>query len=208
MIHVVICGDEMVGKTSLLTRFENNGFPQTYHPTIAIDFKQIHTRNAHFRICDTSGKTKYEQVVSNQFKEALVILFVFDLSNPDSLESVTKRWLRLAQWEERQRGNVFGYLIGNKIDLNKEEIDCDPICQAHRLTYIKTSALTGEGVYDMFIRIGDTVNTRHNKLLSEGVIGLLSDNNMKILEFDDILDDGVETRKGCCCCKKKAFIKV
>ncbi len=208
MIRLILCGDESVGKTSILSRFENNNCPQQYYPTIAIDFKQFHTKNAHFHICDTSGKSKHEQIVTNQFKDVHVILFVFDLQNEDTLESILLRWMKLSLWDKRV--DTFGYLVGNKSDIkgeNKDDIYFE-FAKKNNLTFVKTSALNGDGVYDLFIQIGDIVNTRNNKLLSEGKPGLFT----VLSKFEDLLvleeDEDETTKKGCCCRRRNKFSKI
>ena len=209
---MVVCGDETVGKTSILSRFESNVFSENCQPTIAIDFKQIHTRNYHFRICDTSGKTKFEQVVSNQFK-GLVHVVVFVFSNEDSLESIVTRWFKLSNWSGASGKNVIGFLVQTKSDLKLLQQDDDIIqsfAKTHNLHFVKVSSKTGEGVFDLFSDIGDRVMALHNELLATGhLTGLFKEKEGKeTFMIEDEEEEEQEKKRSCCCRRKKSFVQI
>jgi GTPase SAR1 family protein len=41
IFKILIIGDMFVGKTSIMFRFTENNFQETYKPTIPIDFKSV-----------------------------------------------------------------------------------------------------------------------------------------------------------------------
>ena len=215
MINVVVCGDEAVGKTCIILRFESNSFTENCQPTIAVDFKQIHTRNYHYRICDTSGKTKFEQVVSNQFKGVDVHAVVFVFSNEESLESIVTRWFKLSNWTARKQ--VTGFLVQTKSDILKEDDDKDIIqsfAKTHNLHLAKVSSKTGEGVFDLFSEIGNRVMARHNELLATGHLQGLFKKEQEVERETFMIEEEEEEeengKESCCCfcCRKKSFVKI
>lgn len=212
---MVVCGDEAVGKTCIILRFESNSFTENCQPTIAVDFKQIRTRNYHYRICDTSGKTKFEQVVSNQFKGVEVHAVVFVFSNEESLESIVTRWFKLSNWTARKQ--VTGFLVQTKSDILKEDDDKDIIqsfAKTHNLHFVKVSSKTGEGVFDLFSDIGDRVMALHNELLANGhLTGLFKEEEKEKETFMIEEEEEEEEKNGkqscCCCCRRKtSFVKI
>jgi small GTP-binding protein len=201
MINVVLCGDESVGKTSLLARLEDERFHASYSPTVAIDFKQIHTRNAYFRVVDTSGARRFEQVVTTNAKNTQIVVFVYDLNIPDSLHSIEKRWTNLVSWGVETKETRVGYLVGTKMDLpngiTDDEIDI--IANRFNLIVAKTSAKTGFGVYDLFNAMGET--TKSDMMVLNPLDVEYDASSSSSGEGEDVVKTS-----GCCCRRK--FTKI
>jgi small GTP-binding protein len=217
MLNVLLCGDEMCGKSSIVKRLEDSSYTEQYEPTIAVDFKQLYVKNITFQICDTSGKSRFEQIVANRASFAHIIIFVFDISNFSSFESIESRWLKLVLWDERKsKSGCFGYLIATKSDL-KSNVNDDVIndfCNTHSLKYFKMSSLHNEGVQTGFTTILERALDHHVKEVREGRVGILKQQQFDESLLNDGLDDYVKTSKHrcrccfCCCCKKKSFILI
>lgn len=168
IIKVLVIGDSTVGKTSLMDLYVNGECDTTYKATIGISLltKELQISKSLsllFQIFDMSGlrslakvrKTYYTQLISSQNESGnvhSVVLVIFDSSQEHSLEN-TKYWL-----EESRRfidnSKVPYYLLANKIDLveNREDIrsKAESLAAQYNCTYIETSAITGEGLDEIF----------------------------------------------------------
>lgn len=151
-----VIGDSSVGKTSLLDKFVRNKFSDSHVSTIGFDYecKVIDATDMHgnpcrvsIRLWDTAGQERYRSVVKLYLRDAVCVLAVFDLANRESFNNISS-WL-----EEINRTSLL-YLIGNKSD--KEAERQVPYNEAkffaieNNMTYIETSAKTGEGVEEVF----------------------------------------------------------
>jgi small GTP-binding protein len=151
MLKVVFLGDTNVGKTSLLNCLNGNPFAMTT-PTIGAGASRttqiVDDREWTFVLWDTAGQERYRSLVPMYLRGANYIFFVFDLSNPSSLEGLRK-WVDLARTHSPE---LFCILIGNKRDLHFE-VNLDEVREFEQeigaLGYFQVSARTGAGVCDL-----------------------------------------------------------
>lgn len=112
-------GNPGVGKTSFLTRFTDDKFLENYIPTIGVDFKfkmlKIDQKMVKLQIWDTAGQERYRSLCNIYYKGADFILLVFDLSDPESLESIVDEWLEeISVYCDPAKTTLL--LLGNKSD--------------------------------------------------------------------------------------------
>lgn len=118
VFKIVIVGNSSVGKSSLLMRFADDVFHETFLPTIGVDFK-IRTIEqggsiVKLQMWDTAGQEKFKTIVSAYYKGAQGILLVFDVTDPQSFVDV-KNWMNEA--DKFSNSEVVKVLVGNKCDL-------------------------------------------------------------------------------------------
>ena len=115
---ILLIGDIEVGKTSILTKYFDNNAPEVIEPTMGIEFKtKIFERENNLiklQIWDTSGQEKFKSITQNYFRDADSLLYVFDVTNINSLISI-KNWLKMS--EKNNKKKFIKILIGNKTDL-------------------------------------------------------------------------------------------
>ena len=121
---ILLIGDVGVGKTSILTKYCNNYFPEEIEPTMGVEFKiKIIERDNNVKvklqIWDTSGQEKFKSITQNYFRDADALLYVFDVTNENGLKSV-ENWLKIPV--ENNKKNLIKILIGNKTDLKEGKI--------------------------------------------------------------------------------------
>jgi len=164
---LVIIGDGACGKTSLLSVFTLGYFPPNYVPTVFENYVtdcRVDGRSVQLALWDTAGQEDYERLRPLAYSKAHVILIGYAVDNPDSLENVTNKWVE----EARERcPNVPIILVGLKKDLREDDAAKEEMrkkslnfvqssaaeqvakqCGAKK--YLECSALTGEGVDDVF----------------------------------------------------------
>ncbi|KAL1925317.1 uncharacterized protein VTP21DRAFT_200 [Calcarisporiella thermophila] len=162
---LVIVGDGACGKTSLLMMFSLGYFPKEYIPTVfetyVTDVK-IDGKPVQLALWDTAGQEEYERLRPLSYSRADVILIAFTIGDPDSLENVTTKWI-----EEVNSAcpDVPVLLVGLKKDLRENPAAIQEMegrnfvsqregesvaQQIGARKYLECSALTGEGVDDVF----------------------------------------------------------
>ncbi|CAF1466495.1 unnamed protein product [Adineta ricciae] len=125
---ILLIGDSAVGKTSLMFRFADNKFTQTFTPTIGIDFKlktiYVRDKPVNLQLWDTAGQEKFFSIVRAYYRNADAVILVYDRTNASSFQSVA-RWMKTI--EENAPGDVFRVLVANKCDLH----DCLVVSNEH-----------------------------------------------------------------------------
>lgn len=96
---VIFVGDCEVGKTSLIRRFLSSKFDQLYKATCDVEFESIYFEilsvGYNVGIWDLSGEERYKIINTPYYKNANVIVAVFDLTKPSSMINAT-RWMKEA----------------------------------------------------------------------------------------------------------------
>jgi small GTP-binding protein len=151
LLKIVIAGDNNVGKTSLVRRFCKETFEEPRVVTIGVDFQtklvELPEGMVKLSIWDLAGQERFQVVREGFYRGSLVTALVYALDNPESLKS-------LASWYQEVKKSLPGQsfvVVGNKADLVEAE---DPLgmrlASILKVPYLRTSALTGEGVDELF----------------------------------------------------------
>ena len=78
LFKLVIIGNSGVGKSSLLLRFADDTFSDTYLTTIGVDFRfrtlPIDGKNVKLQIWDTAGQERFRTITSAYYKVHLFII--------------------------------------------------------------------------------------------------------------------------------------
>ncbi|MHA1234426.1 MAG: Rab family GTPase [Promethearchaeota archaeon] len=161
---IIICGDPSVGKSSLILRYTNNAFRRHYIPTLGVHVSdkifQIEESYIQLVLWDIAGQAKFETMRQQFYLGSDGIFLIFDLSKPNSLESVSN-WYYDIQNQLTDRPALTGYILGNKKDIvqplgSTSEKGYD-LASYLNLGYIETSALTGENVEYAFYTIAQSL---------------------------------------------------
>ncbi|EMG47209.1 Rho GTPase, putative [Candida maltosa Xu316] len=157
---LVIVGDGACGKTSLLYVFTLGEFPSEYHPTVFENYVtdcRIDGKPVQLALWDTAGQEEYERLRPLSYNNSHVILIAFSLDTPDSLDNARTKWVVEVK---KYCPNIPYVLCGLKKDLRIDESDRVNYVQFDMgqnmaniigaKKYLESSALTGEGVDDIF----------------------------------------------------------
>ena len=166
-IKCVVVGDGAVGKTSLLISFTTDSFPGEYIPTVFDNYSAnilFDGKPVNLGMWDTAGQEDYDRIRPLSYPGADVFLLCFSIANPTSYENVKSKWYpEVSHFSE----DIPIILVGTKQDLRKDIVTIErlkdqhqvPITRAEGLklkkeiravNYVECSALTQEGVRDVF----------------------------------------------------------
>jgi small GTP-binding protein len=116
---VLLIGDDKVGKTSMIDRFFDNKFHETYLQTIGCDFRKYEDNDLKMLIWDLAGAERFRSIVTSYFRGAAGIFVVYDISNRQSFENI-KGWMDSIDVYVSDKKEIKFVLVGNKTDLDKE----------------------------------------------------------------------------------------
>ena len=153
--QLLIIGNSIVGKTSILTKYTSKNYTENYLATVGLDFftkdETIDNKIIRIKIWDTAGQERYKAITKCFFQRAQGIIIVFDVTNKRSFDDL-KMWIDSINSQSKlteDLENMPIIIIGNKIDLPKRVIDKETalnFAKEQNLDYFETSAKTGEGI--------------------------------------------------------------
>ena len=168
-LKLIVVGNQGTGKSSILNRFVNETFDENYQATIGLDFHSknitIHDQDVRLIIYDTAGQEKFRSLIPMYIREAQIILFIYDISDEESFDSIPK-WVQ--QVNDVINKEVVFVLIGNKLDLesNRKVTFEEGKKLAEKSNYIfqEVSAKTGQNFEKLFeVQIFEAVYNKFKK---------------------------------------------
>ncbi|XP_070771442.1 rho-related GTP-binding protein RhoE-like [Enoplosus armatus] len=117
---VVVVGDSQCGKSALLSVFAKDCFPEGYVPTVFENYTasfDLDMQRVELRLWDTSGSPYYDNVRPLSYPDTDAVLICFDISRPETLDSVLKKWTGEI---EEFCPNTKMLLVGCKSDLRTD----------------------------------------------------------------------------------------
>ena len=159
---VVLVGESGVGKTSIIKQFTSHSFDPDCQASISSQFssKVVNindTKKAiRFDLWDTAGQEKYRSLAKIFYKDARIIIFVYEITNKKSFEGLQNYWYQ--QVNSSCLPNVIFALVGNKNDLyNIAEVNEDEAMKwadSIGAIFQTTSALSNTGIDVLFQLVG------------------------------------------------------
>ena len=158
MVQKKICmlGPFAVGKTSLVTRFVDSIFSETYHTTVGVRIEkkalQLGGKEWHLIIWDLAGEDEFLQLRPSYLRGSSGYLLVADGTRRATLDAAVKMQQRVCD----TIGDVPFVLLLNKSDLADEWEVAERTTAAlstRGWTWLKASAKTGIGVEEAFLTL-------------------------------------------------------
>jgi Ras-related protein Rab-1A len=165
LYKLLLVGDSGVGKSSLMMRFADDTFAETYLSTIGVDFRprtiSVDGVTVKLQLWDTAGQERFHTIVSSYYRHAHGILVVYDVTNQESFEGV-KRWL--LDVERYASEHVNKLLVGNKADLRERRQvrfeDAKQFADEMGMLFVETSAKDSTNVEDAFLILAYEIQQR------------------------------------------------
>lgn len=157
---IIFVGDANCGKTSLINRFASSSFESDYKPTVGVDYeaKYFDVLDVGYSVglWDVPGDERFKLIIQSYYKNANVIVVVFDLTRPSTLVNATK-WM-----QETLAANIksdpIRFLVGTKSDLLSKktleglEAHANLVAQELDAEYFSISSKNGTEVNNLFKR--------------------------------------------------------
>jgi Ras-related protein Rab-1A len=155
VFKVVIIGDTAVGKSSLLLRFADDAFTESYISTIGVDFrfKQLNLSGhiVKMQMWDTAGQERFRTITSAYYRAADGIVIVYDVCNRASFDDIAV-WVAELAKHDAQKLPIL--LIANKSDRPDRSVTTqEGVALAESLNismFTEASAKSGSHVNDAF----------------------------------------------------------
>ena len=121
-IKIILLGNTGVGKTAIITQFDqntyNNKLISTYAPNFIKKELKIKNQIVKVHVWDTAGQEKFNSVSKLFVKNAKIIILVYDITEKISFEGLDY-WYNFIK-NDLVQDVVIG-LAGNKVDLLNED---------------------------------------------------------------------------------------
>ena len=189
----VLVGEMATGKTSIILRLTEDSFSPEHISTLVSsindyrgEFKTIPFR---LLVWDTSGQEKFRSLNQIFYRDAVIVLLVYDITNRKTFEELQTYWI--TQIKETCPADTVLCVVGNKADLfQKQEVTEDEgrnFAMKHNAIFALTSCYNGSGVKELFDEAAEKEILKH-------LMG-----SVPHINLDDIHEDD---KKGCCGNKK------
>jgi len=162
-IKIALVGDCGVGKSSIALRYTRNEFLSNYISTGGASYSnKIVEKNGEklqLDIWDTAGQEKFRSLGKNFYRDAFIILMVYDITRQETFDNLKKIWYP----EITQNGveNPLLAVVGNKSDeyekdntVNEEE--ARQFANEIKCIFQLVSAKNGDNVQNLFNVLLDT----------------------------------------------------
>ncbi|MFW9818765.1 MAG: Rab family GTPase [Candidatus Thorarchaeota archaeon] len=153
---LILGGEGGVGKTSMVHRFVEDSFQTDYKSTIGTsimkkecEFQGLESK-VRFVIWDLAGQAQFRRVRQTYVANAEAGILVYDVTRQETLD-ILENWFNEIK---SVSPTISMILVGNKIDLENDRVVAtekgEELAKKLNLSYIETSAKTGENINDAF----------------------------------------------------------
>ena len=213
LFKLLLIGNSSVGKSSLLFRFVENVWDDSFVPTIGVDFVskkyfyiyiyiqklktlEVNGKKVKLQIWDTAGQERFKNITASYYRGGNGVLVVYDITDRESFENLNS-WL--IEIEKNANKNVYKLLIGNKCDLEEKRKvsyqEGKDFAESNGMKFIETSAKTASKVQEAFeLLTSEIIKSNLNKER-----GLEKKENTKAVHLSAGGTDISQKKKGGCC---------
>lgn len=170
LFKILLIGDSGVGKSSLLMRFVDDAFAESYISTIGVDFKirtmEINGKIIKMQIWDTAGQERFRTITSSYYRGAHAILIVYDVTDAESFRNIEMWISECEKCENYANSNIIKIMIGNKTDCNKKVVTYEmgrALADKYGMEFLETSAKNGNNVEKAFVTTGEKLYEKMQK---------------------------------------------
>jgi len=199
-IKVILLGDSIVGKTSMLMRYMKKDISEFHVATIGVErySKVMKIKNSKDKvkltIIDTSGQERYMSITKNYYKQANGVILIYDITNKETFKNL-EFWIN--EIENNAIENIPIFLVGNKKDLEQNrEVQSEEgkrFAEAHKCIFFETSIKEDKEIKLLFIKILENI-CNVKKVFKYNII---EEEDMKSYKLSRKLTQK-RAKKGCC----------
>ena len=155
-VKVTLLGNSGVGKTCIIYRFTNNDYKEGTMTTRGADYSQksitIKNQTINLDIWDTAGEENYRSLGRHFYKDSLIVILVYDITNRESFEDLKSLWYNdLKRYGEKYQVLA---IVGNKCDLFENEAVTEEegrqFASEKNAEFMLVSAKAGDNINNLF----------------------------------------------------------
>ena len=200
---LIVIGDELVGKTSILNRFKSNQFNAIYEPTVGLEFQSIpiliDDQSVNLLLYDMSGHQKFRSLIPLYTSDANIILLIYDISKYESFNNIDKWYSSLNNLNKKE---VIFAVVGNKCDLDynrKVQIEeAQKFANKHSCIFQEVSAMNGDGIQELFMnKLIDEIRTQ---FIQKSKYNIEEEEEKLKTKINNKIDKSKTKKKKCCPC--------
>ena len=200
---LIVIGDELVGKTSILKRFKFNQFNAIYEPTVGLEFESIpiliDDQSVNLLLYDMSGHQKFRGLIPLYTSDANIILLIYDISKLDSFNNIEKWYSSL---NNLNRKEVIFALVGNKCDLDynrKVQMEqAQKYADDHNFIFQEVSAMNGDGIQELFMN--KLIEQIRTQFIQKGKFNIDEEEEKLKVKINNNNNKTTKKKKRCCLC--------
>ena len=171
---VVIVGESGVGKTCIMAQFIENKFEEEFVSSLTTQYRRkkiqlVTGEDVTFDIYDTAGQEKYRAIAKLYYKNARVVILVYDITDIKSFEEMKNYWYE--QVKDIQTENLILAIAANKSDLYEERQvqneTGEEFAKSINAIFVETSAKNDSGIDKLFENIGYKILDPHFNFYDE-----------------------------------------
>ena len=220
-VKVVLLGESGVGKTCIISRFVNNIYEDNTmsnisaaYATKTMKFDAFGGKEIKYELWDTAGQEKFRAVTRFLYKDAQVVILVYDITVKESFNEIKDYWYN--QVKENCPTNTIICLAGNKCDLFEREAVTEEegkeLAKEMGALFQLTSPKEKIGINELFQTVGYKVlpilfpNYKGKKgelLLYHTMMGdeegfeIIEKKNIKNIKLDEFAVKKIKGKKSC-----------
>ena len=161
-VKVVLLGESGVGKTSIIAQFTTGNFDPDVVTSLSAQYvsKTVEYDNLQkaikFDIWDTAGQEKYRALAKIFYKDAKVIMLVYDITNAKSFEELKSYWYEMIK--QNADSDAIIAIVANKNDLydsqQVKDEEAIEFARSVKAIFQSTSAKSDSGITSLFDNVG------------------------------------------------------
>ena len=169
-VKVVLLGESGVGKTCIISQFTEHKFDQSVLSSLSAQFvsKTIDYQGygaIKYDIWDTAGQERYRSMAKIFYKDAKVIVFVYDITSQPTFEGLKNYWYQQVKIN-CEKDSILA-VVANKNDLYADQVvpdeEGEKFADEIGAIFQSTSASSDSGIGKLFDHIGRKfIDTEYN----------------------------------------------
>ena len=160
VFKVVFLGESMVGKTNILSQFNQGKFNPVSQQSLTAQFfrKEISLQGKStitFDLWDTAGLEKYRAMAKVFFKDAKVVILVYDSTNEKSFKELKEYWYN----QVKDLKQILA-IVANKCDLTEKKVKDEEgkeFADSVGAIFASVSAKENIGITELLEKVGEAI---------------------------------------------------